>query len=95
MGNSPRKDLGRYLRNSPICFVDRVQTPLMIIQGDMDYIPIQQSEEFFISLCRQGKRAEFVRYWGEGHILQSPANIRDMWRRICAWFEEFFDAQTR
>ncbi len=89
MGNPPWKDLGRYLRNSPIFAVDRVQTPLMIIQGDMDYVPIQQGEEFFASLYRQGKRADFVRYWGEGHVLSSPANIKDMWQRIFAWFQEF------
>jgi dipeptidyl aminopeptidase/acylaminoacyl peptidase len=89
MGNPPWKDLGRYLRNSPIFYVDRVQTPLMIIQGDLDYVAIQQGEEFFNALYRQGKRARFVRYWGEGHVLRSPANIRDMWQRIFAWFDEF------
>jgi dipeptidyl aminopeptidase/acylaminoacyl peptidase len=89
MGNPPWKDWGRYTRNSPIFYVDRVQTPLMIIQGDMDYVSMQQGEEFFMSLYRQGKRAEFVRYWGEGHVLQSPANICDMWSRIFAWFDEF------
>lgn len=89
MGNPPWKDLGRYIRNSPIFYVDRVQTPIMIIQGDLDYIAMQQGEEFFMSLYRQGKRAKFVRYWGEGHSLQSPANIRDMWKQIFSWMEEF------
>ena len=89
LGSPPWKDLGRYLRNSPITYVDRVQTPVLIVQGDMDYVPLQQGEEFFTSLYRQGKRAQFVRYWGEGHVLQSPANIRDMWSRIFAWLEEF------
>jgi len=89
MGNPPWRDLRRYIRNSPIFFVDRVETPLMIIQGDQDYVAIQQGEEFFFSLYRQGKRASFVRYWGEGHVLSSPANIRDMWQRIFAWFDEF------
>ncbi len=65
-----------------------MQTPLLIIQGDRDYVPVQQGEEVFTALYRQGKRAEFVRYWGEGHVLESPANIRDMWQRILAWFEE-------
>jgi dipeptidyl aminopeptidase/acylaminoacyl peptidase len=88
MGSPPWKDAGRYLLNSPIFFADRVQTPLLIVHGDMDYIPIQQGEEFFMSLYRQGKRAAFVRYWGEGHVLESPANIRDMWQRILAWFEQ-------
>ena len=87
MGNPPWKDLGRYMRNSPILSVDRVETPIMIVQGDLDYVAIQQGEEFFNSLYRQGKRAEFVRYWGEGHVLESPANIRDMWRRIEGWLD--------
>jgi dipeptidyl aminopeptidase/acylaminoacyl peptidase len=89
MGSPPWKDLGRYLRNSPITYVDRVETPLLIVQGDLDFIPIQQGEEFFDSLYRQNKRARFVRYGGEGHILDSPANIRDMWERVFAWFDEF------
>lgn len=89
MGNPPWKDLGRYLRNSPIFYVERVQTPLMIIQGDLDYIAIQQGEEFFTALYRQNKRAEFVRYWGEEHVLDSPANIEDMWERIYAWYDQF------
>ena len=94
MGSPPWKDLGRYIRNSPIFYVDRVQTPLMIIQGDMDYVAMQQGEEFFNALYRQGKRASFVRYWGEGHVLESPANIRDMWTRIFAWLDEFSPRAT-
>jgi dipeptidyl aminopeptidase/acylaminoacyl peptidase len=89
LGNPPWKDFGRYIRNSPIFYVDRVETPLMIIQGDMDYVAMQQGEQFFMSLYRQNKRAQFLRYWGEGHVLEGPANIRDMWQRIYAWFDEF------
>ncbi len=62
---------------------------MLIIQGDMDYVPLQQGEQFFGALYRQGRRARFVRYWGEGHVFQSPANIRDMWEQIYAWFDEF------
>jgi dipeptidyl aminopeptidase/acylaminoacyl peptidase len=92
MGHAPWDDLGRYLRNSPIFYVERVDTPLLIIQGDMDYVAMQQGEEFFNALYRQGKRAEFVRYWGEGHVLESPANITDMWQKLFAWFDEFLAA---
>ena len=95
MNAPPWRDLNRYIRNSPIFFVDRVETPLMIIQGDLDYVAMQQGEEFFFSLYRQGKRASLVRYWGEGHVLSNAANIRDMWQRVFAWFEEFPDARTQ
>ena len=94
MGAPPWRDLNRYIRNSPIFFVDRVETPLMIIQGDQDYVAMQQGEEFFFSLYRQGKRASFVRYWGEGHVLSNAANIRDMWKRIFDWFDQFPGTRT-
>jgi dipeptidyl aminopeptidase/acylaminoacyl peptidase len=42
-----------------------------------------------MSLYPQGKRAAFVRFWREGHVFRSPANIRDMWQRIVAWLEQF------
>lgn len=89
MANPPYRDLVRYVRNSPLFAIEQVQTPLMIVQGDLDYVPIQQGEEFFQGLYRLGKRADFVRYWGEGHSLSSPANIRDLWQRIFSWFEQF------
>ncbi|HET6892702.1 MAG TPA: prolyl oligopeptidase family serine peptidase, partial [Pyrinomonadaceae bacterium] len=92
MGGPPWKDFQRYLRNSPLFYVDRIETPLMIIQGDMDYVSIQQGEQMFTSLYRRNKRASFVRYWGEGHVLESPANVNDMWKRIYVWFDEFLTA---
>ena len=89
MGAAPWQDLGRYLRNSPYFLVDRVETPLMIIHGDMDYVPMEQAEEFFSALNRMGKRATLVRYWGEGHVIYSPPNVADMWRRVLDWFDEY------
>jgi len=89
MGNPPWKDFGRYIRNSPLFYVDRIETPLMIVQGDLDFVAMQQGEQIFTALHRQSKRAEFVRYWGEGHVLESPANIRDVWPRIYGWLDQF------
>lgn len=89
MGGPPWQDLWRYLRNSPIHYVDRVGTPLMLVHGDMDYIPIQQAEEFFSALHRRGQRVRLVRYWGEGHAITAAPNIRDMWGRVFDWFGEY------
>ncbi len=96
MGGPPWKTLGRYLRNSPINYADRVETPLMIIHGDLDTIVgIEQAEEFFTALYRQNKRAMLLRYWGEWHGINSPANVRDMWQRIYAWFDEYLAPQDK
>jgi dipeptidyl aminopeptidase/acylaminoacyl peptidase len=91
LGNPPWKDPDRYRRNSPLTYVDRVDTPLLMIHGDMDPIPLEQAEEFFASLYRQGKPAQLIRYWGESHVIHSPANVRDMWSRIFAWLDRYGD----
>jgi dipeptidyl aminopeptidase/acylaminoacyl peptidase len=88
MGSPPYLDPDRYIRNSPLFHADQVRTPVLIIHGDLDAIAIQQAEEFFTALHRLGKHARFVRYWGEGHDIRSPANAVDMWTNIHAWLEE-------
>ncbi|HEX6806345.1 MAG TPA: prolyl oligopeptidase family serine peptidase [Gemmatimonadaceae bacterium] len=75
----------QYIEDSPVLQANRVGTPTMIIQGDQDFEGIQQGEEFFSALYRLGKRATFVRYIGDTHAIESPANVRDMWQRMFAW----------
>lgn len=87
MRSLPWDDQLRYLRNSPISHLQRIETPLLLIHGDLDAAPITQSESVFMGLYRLGKRARFIRYWGEGHTLDSPANIRDYWVRVSDWLE--------
>ena len=86
---TPITDPEIYKNNSPLTYVSKVQTPLLIIQGDMDYVPIEQGEQFFSSLYRQGKRARFLRYWGEEHVIRGLVNAEDMWKNIYEWFDEF------
>jgi dipeptidyl aminopeptidase/acylaminoacyl peptidase len=71
-----------------------VTTPVLLVQGDQNDMPIENVEEFFTALHRLGKRARFVRYWGEGHVLYSPANIRDMWQQVFEWLDETMPAAT-
>ena len=88
----PWKDPARYLRNSPLFYADKVQTPVLIVHGDMDAaVASEQSEEFFIAMRRQGKRARYLQYAGEEHFLHSRANVRDFWNQAYAWLDEFCD----
>ena len=89
---TPWSDLSLYQRNSPLTYVERVRAPVLLIHGDQDSsVSMNQSEQLFSALVRLQKRASFARYWGEGHVLENPANIRDSWRRRLAWFDEFGD----
>ena len=87
MGLPPWRDPDRYVRNSPIFHADRIEAPIMLIQGDLDSVPISEGEQMFTALYRQNKRAAFVRYWGEAHGIFGPANLKDMYSRIVGWFD--------
>jgi dipeptidyl aminopeptidase/acylaminoacyl peptidase len=89
MGLGPQQDPEQYRRNSPLTYADRITTPLMLIHGDLDPVPMAQSEALFKRLKRQGNEAMLVRYWGEGHTIQSPANLVDVWQRIEEWFDHY------
>ncbi len=94
MGGPPWADIFHYLRNSPLFYVERVETPVLIAQGDLDYAPMTQGEEFFTALYRQGKRAKFIRYWGEDHLISAPANVRHVWGEIFDWFDTYLGPHT-
>jgi dipeptidyl aminopeptidase/acylaminoacyl peptidase len=70
----------QYFRNSPIFLFDRIETPLLIGQGENDgrLIP---SDAIFTALRRLGKRAEYRVYQGEGHVITQRPNVLDFWNR--------------
>jgi dipeptidyl aminopeptidase/acylaminoacyl peptidase len=88
LGSPPWVDADLYRAGSAVLSADKVETPLMLIHGDLDFIPIQQDEEFFTALLRQDKRAEFVRYEGEWHTISNRTNVLDLWKRVTDWLGE-------
>lgn len=86
LGGPPWDVTDEYVRNSPLFYADKIDTPLMLVHGDLDDIPMEQSEEMYFALHKLGKRCEFVRYWGGNHTIDWPSQIEDMWGRIGAWF---------
>lgn len=78
----------RYAAASPLLSADKIATPLMLIHGDLDGFPLGQAEQMFSALFRQNKDVLLLTYWGEGHTLRSPGNIRDMQSRALAWLDD-------
>ena len=88
LGGPPWKEADRYRNHSAIHLAHKVETPVLLIHGELDFIPIQQSEEFFTALFRQDKRVRLLRYAGEGHTIADRANVLDLWRQVEKWLEE-------
>ncbi|MEO8430642.1 MAG: prolyl oligopeptidase family serine peptidase [Acidobacteriota bacterium] len=88
MGN-PWNSLTRYLENSPVLYLDRVETPLLIVHGSRDTaVAPHLAEEVFVDLQRLGKEVVLARYEGEGHQIEGFANQIDYCNRMIAWFDE-------
>ena len=87
MGAPPWADPLRYLRNSAIFQADKLNVPVLILHGETDELGVFQAQELFSALYRQGKDAELVTYWGEGHNTMSPANIVDRYAIILDWLK--------
>lgn len=87
MGAPPWGDPDRYIRNSPYFWADRITAPILLITADFDYSSPEQSEAMFAALHRQAKDAVLLTYFGDGHVLESPANIRDMVGQVIDWFD--------
>jgi dipeptidyl aminopeptidase/acylaminoacyl peptidase len=80
----------RYLENSPLFHVDKVQTPLLLINNDEDdAVPWYQGIEFFLGLRRLNKEAYMFSYNGEKHGLRKRINQKDYTRRLQEFFDHF------
>jgi dipeptidyl aminopeptidase/acylaminoacyl peptidase len=88
-GGTPWAAREWYERWSPIRYVDRVKTPIMITHGEQDRrVPIQQAEELYRALKKRGREVTFLRFPREGHGITEPNHQIDLVRRQLEWFDK-------
>jgi len=80
----------RFIENSPLFHIDKVQTPLLLINNDEDdAVPWYQGIEFYLGLRRMNKEAYMFSYNGEKHGLRKRINQKDYTRRMQEFFDHF------
>ncbi len=89
MGGTPWKRAAEYEKRSPLHYLPRVRTPVLVIHWEGDIrVPISQGEELYTGLRVLGKEAELVRYPGGFHIVRTPSQAVDWIERMLAWNEK-------
>ena len=79
-----------YDERSPIHFVDRIRTPVLVLQGADDrVVPQAQADELVAALARNGVPYGYILFQGEGHGFRRAEN-----RRRCLEAELSFYAQV-
>ncbi|MGD2046256.1 MAG: S9 family peptidase [Gemmatimonadota bacterium] len=74
---------------SPLRLADRVRTPTLLLHAENDYrCPIEQAEQYFMALLKQGVEVEMLRFPGEGHELSrngAPKHRVERFEAILDW----------
>jgi dipeptidyl aminopeptidase/acylaminoacyl peptidase len=90
IGGTPWEYPQRYLENSPIFNLDKVNTPLLIMHNDADgHVPWYQGIEFFVGLRRLGKPSWLLNYNGEPHWPLKHQNRKDFNIRLAQFFDYY------
>jgi len=79
-----------YIQNSPLFYLPKVQTPLVIMSNDADgAVPWYQGIELFTGLRRLGKQVWLLQYNNEAHNLTQRPNKKDITIRELQFFDHF------
>jgi dipeptidyl aminopeptidase/acylaminoacyl peptidase len=85
--------VARLWRQSPLRYVSRIHTPLLMLQGEADLrCPAADNEQLFIALRHLGREVEYVLYpesWHTYAITGRPDRRIDRNERMLAWFDRF------
>ena len=91
-GGLRHDNVEKYQFNSPLTYAKNVTTPSIILVGDRDYrCPIEQAEQYFVTLKRMGNDVQLVRYPGGNHGMLSgsaPNLVIDFWTRAVNFFDK-------
>jgi dipeptidyl aminopeptidase/acylaminoacyl peptidase len=87
------EDPTRWLEQSPLMYVGKVTTPVLLMTGELDLrTPMPQTEEYYAALKYRGVPSELLRFEGEYHGTGSrPSN----WVRTQLYMQSWYDRWRR
>jgi acetyl esterase/lipase len=88
--DAPWENLAAYTANAAMLNAPRLETPILILHGERDFLPVSEAEQLYAVLKATKKSARFVSFAGEGHIISSPQNILRFHEEILRFLEKCF-----
>ena len=87
------KSVDKLWELSPLKYAENVETPLLILHSEKDFrCPIEQAEQFYMTLKSFGKEVGFIRFPDSDHNLSRTGlpNLRlARLTQIVKWFEKY------
>ncbi len=88
LGSTPVTDPGFYDRSAPVKHLDKIERPLMILQGLNDTnVPLWETLKVVDRLEKLGTPFDMAFYPGEIHFFRRAFVLKDAWRRSEAFFD--------
>ncbi len=79
-------------KHNPALFVDRWQTPMLVVHGELDYrVPVTQGIAAFTALQRRGIESRFLYFPDENHWVLKPHNSVHWHEQVNAWLHQYLD----
>jgi len=79
-----------YSKFNPSAFVNNWQTPMLVIQGELDYrVPYAQSLGAFTTLQRKGIDSRLVMFPDEDHHIRKPDNLVVWYQEVFNWLAKY------
>ncbi len=85
-----------YKKNSPLNFVENINTPLLTITGDKDTnVNWEQSVEMFNTLRILGREHIMLIYPNEGHEFFDPLVQKDYNKKLMEWYGHYLKVEEK
>ncbi len=79
---------------SPIKHADGISTPTLFLHGEADFrVPIEQAEQMYTALRKQGVAARFVRYPDSSHGGWRPWDMVHRYAEELAWWQRYLSEE--
>ncbi|KAF5361416.1 hypothetical protein D9758_006219 [Tetrapyrgos nigripes] len=95
-GATTEEERKKILRErSPVHYADRIRSPLLILQGDIDrVVPKNQAQSMYDNILKAGGQAEFKLYPEEGHGWRKKETQKDALERELDFYERCLGLKT-
>ena len=83
------------IKQSPITYANRIRTPTLFINGEIDKrVPFSENEQLYVAIKKNGVPAKMIQYAGQPHgIAGSWNNVHRMLNER-AWFDRYVKAAS-
>ncbi|HTK81044.1 MAG TPA: S9 family peptidase [Bacteroidota bacterium] len=82
-------------KDSPNLYAKNFKTPMLIIHSELDYrVPLNEGQQLFTTLQRQGVPSKFLYFPDEGHWVLKPGNSELWHKTIFEWLAGYLKPEV-